>query len=127
MLRSIGAKGLVLALAVFVTASCKAPCSAPAETQDVGPKPANPEALVQRHIDANFHDPGSVKDLEVTAPYKGCARKTPTELEPFPPAIYGWWIPFRASAKNRNGVYGPRRALKLFVRDDEILSVWDDE
>ena len=54
-------------------------------------------------------------------------RKTPTELEPFPPAIYGWWIPFRASAKNRNGVYGPRRALKLFVRDDEILSVWDDE
>ena len=102
-------------IAAVVTCLGIAGCVAPTVTpQNAGPAPENYKAILKAHIEKNYFDPYSLRNVAVSKPALGKIGTNP-----------GWLVCLQSNAKNRMGGYVGLKKDAYVIRNGIVIGSED--
>jgi hypothetical protein len=105
-------KKIAAAIICLGIAACAAP---PAVTpQSAGPVPENYKAILKAHIEKNYFDPYSLRNVAISKPALGKIGSEP-----------GWLVCLQNNAKNRMGGYVGLKKDAYLIRNGGIIGSED--
>jgi hypothetical protein len=96
----------------FGIAACVTP--PPASPQNAGPAPENYKAILKAHIEKNYFDPYSLRNVAISKPTLGKIGSDP-----------GWLVCLQNNAKNRMGGYVGLKKDAYLIRNGVVIGSED--